>query len=332
MESLLTAHSTAAAAAGGGDAGSMLGYAGSMLGYAGNNMDTHAVGRAHQTLGLFDSRISCDYPTTTAWAGLPLYNCDDGRNVTDSRTILNQSMTMDPVNVAQGQARSPRAQNLYCTEPQSKMRRLCTESSFDHEPLGLKNVSMAKCRTVPSVMTGSIAPSSHLVGQGYVVGLKTATALSQLPVVLVDPLDSLVLNAHQILLRQQIELFVATENDLWGRNRGRNTRIELGQVGIRCRHCAHLPVLLRSKGSVYFPATLLGLYQAAQNMSTTHLQCGLCSEMPESLKNEFTKLVPTKSRTSNAGRMYWAESAMRLGMTDTDQGIRFIPTSVVMGK
>jgi hypothetical protein len=80
-----------------------------------------------------------------------------------------------------------------------------------------------------------------------------------MPVLLADPMDSLVLNAHQVLLRRQIELFLVMKDDLWGRNRGRNKRIELGQVGIRSRHCAHLPALLRAKGSVYFPATLSGL-------------------------------------------------------------------------
>jgi hypothetical protein len=325
MESLLIPPSTAAdATAGGCDAGSALAY-------AGNDMDTHAVGRAHQNLGLFDSHLSCVYPTTTTTlAGLPLYNCRDGRNQAGSRTIPHQLMTWAPANVAHGQTRYPQVQNFYCTEPQSKMNRLPSECTFGLESLDLKNVSTAKCRAVPSVMTGSFpptAPSLHLTGQAAREGLHTTTAAaSHMPVVLADPMDSLVLNAHQVLLRRQIELFVVMKDDLWGRNRGRNKRIELGQVGIRCRHCAHLPTLLRAKGSVYFPATLLGLYQAAQNMSTAHIQCGLCSEMPESLKNEFTNLLPTKSRASSAGRTYWAESAKRLGMTDTDHGIRFVPT------
>jgi hypothetical protein len=145
-----------------------------------------------------------------------------------------------------------------------------------------------------------------------------------LPVIFAQPMDSLVLTEHQALLRQQIELFQTTNEDLSSRIRGRKKRIELGQVGIRCRHCAHALAERHTKGFVYFPATLLGLYQAAQNMSSNHIQCGLCPEMPDSLKEKFTELFPTKIQTSGGGRVYWAESAKRLGMIDTDHGIRFV--------
>jgi hypothetical protein len=123
-----------------------------------------------------------------------------------------------------------------------------------------------------------------------------------LPVIFASSTDSLVLTGHQALLRQQIELFRATPDDLSSRIRGRNRRIELGQVGIRCRHCAHIPAKHRTKGSVYFPATILGLYQAAQNMSSNHIQCGLCPEMPQSLKDKFTELFPTKIQSSGVGQ------------------------------
>jgi hypothetical protein len=145
-----------------------------------------------------------------------------------------------------------------------------------------------------------------------------------LPVIFAQPTDSFVLTEHQALLRQQIELFSATNDDLSSRIRGRNRKVELGQVGLRCRHCAHVPAAHRAKGSVYFPAQLLGLYQAAQNMSSNHIQCGLCPEMPQSLKDKFTQLFPTKAQSSGAGQSYWAESAKWLGMIDTDHGIRFV--------
>ena len=58
-------------------------------------------------------------------------------------------------------------------------------------------------------------------------------------------------------------------------------------------------------------------------MCTTHMQCGLCSEMPDEIKNEFARLLATKVASSGAGRPYWAESAKRLGLVDTEEGIRF---------
>ena len=146
------------------------------------------------------------------------------------------------------------------------------------------------------------------------------------PMILAQPEDCQKLSGHQLLLRQQIEFFEATEEDTTTHTRGRNKRILLGQVGIRCRHCAHLPVNRRQKGSTYFPANTLGIYQAAQNMSSTHMQCGLCSEMPESIKQEFARLLATKNISNGSGRPFWAKSAQKLGLYDTvDEGIRFAP-------
>jgi hypothetical protein len=145
-----------------------------------------------------------------------------------------------------------------------------------------------------------------------------------LPVCIARHEDSVKLSSFQVLLRKQIDAFQASDDDITTHTRGRNKPIVLGQVGIRCRHCAYLPVSRRTKGSTYFPATVLGIYQAAQNMSTTHIQCGVCSEMPPELKREFAQHLACKVASSGAGRPYWAQSAKQLGLVDTEDGIQFI--------
>jgi hypothetical protein len=146
-----------------------------------------------------------------------------------------------------------------------------------------------------------------------------------LPMLIAHPEDKLKLPAHQVFLRHQIEVFRASADDISTHTRGRNKPIMMGQIGIRCRHCAHIPVGRRQKGSTYFPSTTLGLYQAAQNMSTTHLQDVLCSEMPARLRQQFVYLISTKvSSSSGAGRPFWVKSAKKLGLVDTDDGIRFV--------
>lgn len=146
-----------------------------------------------------------------------------------------------------------------------------------------------------------------------------------LPMIIAHPEDKFSkLSAHQLLLRHQIEVFRASADDISTHTRGRNKPIMIGKIGIRCRHCAHIPVGKRQKGSTYFPATILGLYQAAQNMSTIHLQCGLCPEMPVGLKHQFVYLISTKVASSGAGGPFWARAAKKLGLVDTDDGIRFI--------
>jgi hypothetical protein len=147
-----------------------------------------------------------------------------------------------------------------------------------------------------------------------------------LPICLARSVDEYKLSDHQTLLRQQIEAFQATEDDVMTHTRGRNKPIHVGQVGIRCRYCAHKPVSRRQKGATYFPSNKLGIYQAAQNMSTAHIQCGLCTEMPEAIKMKFIEIMSDKKPncSNGAGRPYWAQSATQLGLVDTEEGIHFI--------
>jgi hypothetical protein len=170
----------------------------------------------------------------------------------------------------------------------------------------------------------SMPPTIGMVNQGDSGAARDSGIATCLPTSLSLPIDNLKVSGHQALLRQQIEAFQATEDDVSTHTRGRNKPIVLGQVGIRCRHCAHLPVLHRQKGSTYFPASTLGIYQAAQNMSTSHIQNGLCSQMPMQLKVQFAQIMALKSTSSGAGRPYWAESAKQLGLVDTETGIFFV--------
>lgn len=135
--------------------------------------------------------------------------------------------------------------------------------------------------------------------------------------------DNLRLSPYQVFLRQQIEVFRASEVEVGTHKRGRNKAIHLHQVGIRCRHCAHIPLEKRQKGSTYFPATCAGIYQAAQNMNTMHLQCGLCSHLPEEIRQRFSFLLSDKSISLGAGRPFWEKKAKELGLVDTLDGIRF---------
>lgn len=176
---------------------------------------------------------------------------------------------------------------------------------------------------------GSIVAGRRLAGEAAPGGISylgddprsAAAPQGELPAILARPSDKHMLSSHQVFLRHQIEAFQASADDVTTHTRGRNKPIRLKQVGIRCRHCAHLPVSHRQKGSTYFPATLMGVYQAAQNMGTTHLQCGLCHAMPHEYKDEFARLLSIKSSSSGAGRPFWADSARELGLVDTNEGI-----------
>lgn len=177
------------------------------------------------------------------------------------------------------------------------------------------NVASAASPSVLAERSQAMPPCAPLAPDGFPF---------RLPAILARPDDSSRLSSHQLLLRYQIEVFQATDDDINTHTRGRNKPIALSQVGLRCRHCASLPVAQRKKGSTYFPATLMGIYQAAQNMSTTHMQCGLCHKMPEDIKTLFARLLPTKVSSTGAGRQAWAVAGQKLGLVDTKEGIYFI--------
>jgi hypothetical protein len=133
--------------------------------------------------------------------------------------------------------------------------------------------------------------------------------------------DELRVSEFQCLLRQQIEVFEAGDDDVMTHVRGRNKPVSFGQVGLRCIHCAHLSMSRHQKGSTYFPSIMSGIYQAAQNMSNTHIQCGLCDSMPDSIIQQFAYLMNTRHGAANhgAGRLYWAKSASCFGLVDTER-------------
>jgi hypothetical protein len=133
------------------------------------------------------------------------------------------------------------------------------------------------------------------------------------------------LSPYQCVVRKQIELFAAQRVHVESNAQGRRKPIVLGQVGIRCRHCAMRP-MERSRGSTYFPSTLDGLYQAAQNMAAFHL-ASLCTHVPPQVRNEIVSLRENRS-SSGHGKQYWADGLKALGVIeDKERGILLFASS-----
>ena len=239
--------------------------------------------------------------------------------------------------------------NQYCTNPRIRVMNYSMDLSIQHH----RYLSMMHSNEQQQLLMQTSDPQrrslvSNALAQIRFNGLReehrnlpaSALPLSSvpiaLPVLLVHPnTNESRLSHHQRLLRQQVQVFEANHEDVATHTRGRNKPISYGQVGIRCKHCSHVAVSNRQKGSTYYPSTKLGLYQAAQNMSTTHIQSGVCQYIPESVKLEFNSNAEdrqqkqqddvTKNSNHGAGRPYWAECASRLGLVDTEHhGIRFI--------
>jgi hypothetical protein len=137
------------------------------------------------------------------------------------------------------------------------------------------------------------------------------------------PSDNRYLSEYQCLVRKQIELFEVGSDELGSNAQGRNKPIVAGQVGVRCRHCSIIPSRHRTRGAHYYPAQLRGIYQAAQNLASSHLS-GRCQLIPDELRQEILSLRDRKS-SAGGGKEYWASSAASLGIAEVDGIIRFKP-------
>jgi hypothetical protein len=129
------------------------------------------------------------------------------------------------------------------------------------------------------------------------------------------------LSSYQCLVRKQIEIFEAKDEDIESNAQGRNRPIVPGQVGIRCRHCSRIPPRHRTRGATYYPAKLNGLYQAAQNMASAHLGIH-CQLIPDALRRDLTILRDRKS-SAGGGKQYWADCVRILGVEECDGILRF---------
>jgi hypothetical protein len=141
------------------------------------------------------------------------------------------------------------------------------------------------------------------------------------PVVIYMANDEGSLSEYQCLVRQQIEVFEAGPEDVETSAQGRNRRIIMGQVGIRCRRCAMLPLRERRRGAVYYPTKLDGIYQAAQNIAKSHL-AERCDHVSAATREDFAKYKDKKSSVGS-GKRYWANRIATLGVYEDVGFLRF---------
>ena len=91
--------------------------------------------------------------------------------------------------------------------------------------------------------------------------------------------DRQYLNPLHCFVRRNVEVFVATDDDITAPSPGRKVRVGVGQVGIRCIHCAKLPSKDRVKRAVCYPPSVSAIYHSVSNMKFDHF--GSCRGLPE---------------------------------------------------
>lgn len=114
---------------------------------------------------------------------------------------------------------------------------------------------------------------------------------------------------------------------------GTNSVNSVGQVGLRCAFCAHLPPGERDPRSCIFPRQTVSIHAAVITLMYAHLP--RCPEVPpaalehmETLR-ERDLLAAESADPGRKKRYRWADVADEMGFKDTDAGIRFIPPEIV---
>jgi hypothetical protein len=254
-------------------------------------------------------------------------------------TTMQQMMTMNPNMMWALQEQEMMAARRALMMQQSGM----VQNPQLANMLQLQSETAASTPTVPAPTPAVVANSTEPV---LSAGGRVADLFMKM--------DEDVLSDHQVLLRRQIEViflqvvqssysappsltnkqtsprfivlqfFEAGTLEIQTITHGRRKEIGAGQVGIRCKHCARaLPHHRRPKGSVFYPATLRAVYQAAQNMAASHFT-GSCTQISPELKKQFVAFQEGKSTAGHGGKKYWSDGARALGIDETDDGLRFV--------
>ena len=140
--------------------------------------------------------------------------------------------------------------------------------------------------------------STAAIGEANVNDVDPNTSNNPSAQLLYRPSDVNFLGPLRCLIRQQIEFFEATAEDVSKRNssvKGVTARkIIVGQVGMRCIHCAHVPVKHHTKNSVCYPHKIDGI----QVWNTFHEHMLTCLHIPQSVRDQHKALnLTTKTGT-----------------------------------
>ncbi|KAL3806618.1 hypothetical protein ACHAXA_004422, partial [Cyclostephanos tholiformis] len=138
-------------------------------------------------------------------------------------------------------------------------------------------------------------------------------------VLLAIPEDKDWLSDMDCYVRKNIEVFTSTQSDVENAALDRKYPIKVGQVGIRCVHCARTSSGARS-AAVSYPYSISGIYESVREFQRMHLET--CPNIPKGIKEASDKFGGGSASLSSVLRRYYVQAARALGLFDTqDDGI-----------
>lgn len=133
--------------------------------------------------------------------------------------------------------------------------------------------------------------------------------------------DSTSLSDRQCYVRKHfVEIFTATQEDVNKRHSKGAQKLFLGQVGLRCIHCASFPSKAKTERAVCYPSSISRIYQTVADMQRFHFEG--CRAIPDEMRSKYRSLKTTRPRGQGSPQAYWITSAKVIGLLDTPTGIR----------
>jgi hypothetical protein len=170
-----------------------------------------------------------------------------------------------------------------------------------------------------------IMPKPGTSAPGQSVSKKKEESSTTTMLLLARKQDSDHLNPIHCFVRKNIEVFVASEEDVTAPCPGRKNTIKAGQVGLRCIHCRNVESRQRSKRAVCYPSTLGRVYNCVSDMKFDHFS--LCKYLPAVQRDLFNRLRIQNVSTSkgrkggNNTSKYYYDTAVEMGMRETFDGM-----------
>jgi len=182
--------------------------------------------------------------------------------------------------------------------------------------------------------SGGMDPSCMIKGQSRDMMDNDGRELDKnLPIKLLAlPEDRISLSETLCIVRENVEVFTATVEDVEAPAPGRKHAVTVGQVGLRCIHCRHTTRSSeRVKRAVCYPSSIKRIYRTVIDMKLDHFLH--CKFVPQNLKDTLQALKANNTRSTGTTMQYFIRAATSLGMVDGPSGVRItdsnIPTSGV---
>lgn len=135
--------------------------------------------------------------------------------------------------------------------------------------------------------------------------------------------DRIALSETLCVIRENIEVFTATTQDVEAPAPGRKHPVVVGQVGLRCIHCKlaakHSD---KVKRATCYPSSIKRIYRTVIDMKLDHFS--QCPFVPEFLKERLKALKATNTRSTGTTMQYFVRSAQKMGMMDANPGVRLV--------